>query len=175
MRATRKQVSSLLLVGAMSVSLAACQHSDHKKLLGGAALGGLVGSKFGDGRGQLLAVGLGTLIGARKAGKDDRSLDSADRAHLERITQETLETAPSGQEMTWHNPDSGNKGTVVAQPAYRGASGRYCREFQQTVVIDDEAHNAYGTACRQPDGNWKIVNQDDDDDDDDDDYDEDDA
>jgi surface antigen len=33
-----------------------------------------------------------------------------------------------------------------------------CREFTQRIVVDGEEVAAYGTACRQPDGSWKIVN-----------------
>jgi surface antigen len=32
-----------------------------------------------------------------------------------------------------------------------------CREFQQDVTIAGERVKAFGTACRQPDGTWKIV------------------
>ena len=33
----------------------------------------------------------------------------------------------------------------------------YCREFQRDVIIDGKSERAYGTACLQPDGSWKIV------------------
>ena len=32
-----------------------------------------------------------------------------------------------------------------------------CREFQQTIMIGGQPQRAYGTACHQPDGTWKIV------------------
>ena len=32
-----------------------------------------------------------------------------------------------------------------------------CREFQQTIMIGGQPQQAYGTACRQQDGTWKIV------------------
>ena len=37
-------------------------------------------------------------------------------------------------------------------------TGAYCREFQHTVTIGGKTEDAYGTACRQPDGTWKIIN-----------------
>ena len=40
---------------------------------------------------------------------------------------------------------------------FKNNNGRYCREFQQTVTIGGRTAEAYGTACRQPDGSWKIV------------------
>ena len=41
---------------------------------------------------------------------------------------------------------------------FQTASGQPCREYQQTVTIGGKTEEAYGTACRQPDGTWKIVN-----------------
>jgi len=35
--------------------------------------------------------------------------------------------------------------------------GRYCREFLQEVVIGGRKEQAYGTACRQPDGSWEVI------------------
>ncbi|MGQ4810573.1 hypothetical protein NKDENANG_04051 [Candidatus Entotheonellaceae bacterium PAL068K] len=45
-------------------------------------------------------------------------------------------------------------------PAPRQAASvqqQYCREFQRDVIIDGKPERAYGTACLQPDGTWKIV------------------
>ena len=36
--------------------------------------------------------------------------------------------------------------------------GQACREFQGDAVIDGSTQKFYGTACRQPDGRWHIVN-----------------
>ena len=81
----------------------------------------------------------------------------ADRAAMGQATQQALETNQSGQSAEWSNPDSGHYGSVTPQPAYKNTSGQYCREFQQEVVIDGRTESAYGTACRQPDGSWQIV------------------
>ena len=35
--------------------------------------------------------------------------------------------------------------------------GRTCREFQQTVIIGGREEQSYGTACRDGNGDWKIV------------------
>lgn len=39
----------------------------------------------------------------------------------------------------------------------QGEEEPYCREFQREVIIDGKPERAYGTACLQPDGSWKIV------------------
>jgi surface antigen len=125
--------------------------------LGGAVLGGWGGSQFGKGSGKLWATGAGAVLGALAGSEVGRSLDRADRQYVARTTRDSLEYAPSGQTSQWHNPDSGNRGTVTPTRTYRVDDGRYCREFQQTVIIGRQAERAYGTACRQPDGSWQVV------------------
>lgn len=155
-------VIRIAAVGLILTLLAACQQQEagNKQTLGtllGAAAGGLAGTQVGSGRGQLVAVGVGTLLGAFLGNEIGRSLDNADRAVMSRTTQQSLEASPSGRATSWRNPDSGNSGTVTPQPAYKTSAGEYCREFQQTVTIGGRTEEAYGTACRQPDGTWKIV------------------
>lgn len=151
-----------LAVAAITLALlAGCQDAGTKQTLGtiaGAGAGALAGSQIGSGRGQLAAVAIGTLAGALIGSEIGKSLDRADRLAMRRTTQHALETAPSGHVAEWRNPDSGNYGTVIPEPAYRGPEGQYCREYQQTVTIDGRTERAYGTACRQPDGSWRIVN-----------------
>ena len=71
--------------------------------------------------------------------------------------QQALETAPSGTSTAWQNPDSGNSGAIVPQPAVQQARRHLLREFQQTVTVGGNTETAYGQACRQPDGQWKII------------------
>lgn len=127
--------------------------------LGGAALGGLLGSQVGSGKGKLVATGAGVLLGALLGREIGKSLDSADRAAMGQSQQQALEYTPSNQAVPWRNPDSGHSGTVVPKPAYQAASGQYCREFIETVTVGGRTEEAYGTACRQPDGSWRIVSQ----------------
>jgi len=124
----------------------------------GAGLGALAGSQIGSGRGQLAAVAIGTLAGAFLGSEVGKSLDIADKAAMERSTQQALETAPSGQTVAWRNPDSGNSGTITPETAVQRAPGEFCREYQQTITVAGKSEKAFGTACRQPDGSWKIVN-----------------
>ncbi len=150
------------VVFATALSLAACASDQgDKQTLGtllGAGLGGLAGAQFGSGTGQLVAVGAGVLLGGLLGNEIGKSLDKADQAYAERNAQQTLETAPIGTTATWVNPDSGNSGSVTPTATYQSADGEYCREYQQTVTVGGEQQSAYGTACRQPDGSWKLVN-----------------
>lgn len=142
---------------------AACQGQDGPGTkqtiggLGGAALGGLLGSQIGSGRGQLAATGAGVLIGALVGSEIGRSMDDVDRLKAQQAYQ-SAQSAPVGETIAWNNPNTGNSGTVTPVRDGTSTTGAYCREFQQTVTVGGKTENAYGTACRQPDGSWKIVN-----------------
>lgn len=157
----RKSVAALGLVVAVALSGGANAES-HKSLfgtLGGAALGGLLGSQVGSGTGRMVATGAGVLLGAFVGREIGKSLDAADRAAMAQTQQRALEYTPSNQAVAWRNPDTGNNGTYVPRPAYQNPDGQFCREFTQTVSVGGQTEQAYGTACRQPDGAWQIVNQ----------------
>ncbi len=147
-------------VAAVALVTAGCEGRGNKETGGtlvGGALGGLLGSQFGSGKGQLVGVALGALAGAWLGSEAGKSLDNADRAAMHRTSQSALETAKVGSTSNWSNPDSGNSGTITPTKTYQAPSGEYCREYQQTVTVGGKTEQAYGTACRQPDGSWKIV------------------
>ncbi len=43
-------------------------------------------------------------------------------------------------------------------PAYVARNGQLCREYQTTITVGGVAQPAHGTACRQADGSWRVVN-----------------
>ncbi len=124
--------------------------------VGGAALGGLVGSRFGKGGGKVAATAAGVFLGGVLGSEIGRSLDHADRIAAGKAMGQA-QTAPIGESISWKNPESGHAGTVTPVREGTTSAGDYCREFQQSVSIGGKTERAYGTACRQPDGSWKIV------------------
>jgi len=67
-------------------------------------------------------------------------------------------TAPIGERIVWQ--DGGAYGAVTPTRDGTSTTGRYCREFLQEVSIGGRTEQAYGTACRQPDGAWEMVSVD---------------
>lgn len=147
----------------MGLALAGCQTDNwgSKQTVGtglGAVAGGLAGSQMGKGSGRLWATGAGVLLGALVGSEVGASLDQADRMYMQQA-QTKAYSAPIGEQIAWNNPESGNSGTYVAvKDGTSKTSGRYCREYQQTVTVGGQQQSAYGTACQQPDGSWEIVN-----------------
>lgn len=123
----------------------------------GAGTGALVGSQFGGGKGALVGVAIGTLAGALMGQEVGRSLDRADHMAMKQNAQYALENSPTNQSTNWVNPDSGHSGAVTPMRTYADPAGSPCREYLQTVQVGGEEQTAYGTACRQADGSWKIT------------------
>lgn len=159
---------ALTLALCASVSLGACQSTGSngepmisKQTVGqllGAGLGAYAGSQFGGGKGQLAALAAGTLAGAWLGGEVGQSLDKADRLAATQTAQNALETYPANHTASWNNPDSKASGTFTPIRTYQADAGTPCRDYQTTIVIDGRSEAATGTACRQPDGTWKISN-----------------
>ncbi len=145
-------MTALVLAGCAADSGAKQNVGTVAGAIGGAALG----SQFGRGTGNVAAIAAGTLLGAFLGSEVGKSLDAADRQAVDRA-QSRAYAAPVGERITWNNPNSGNSGTIVPTREGTSSSGAYCREFQNTIVVGGKTEQAYGTACRQPDGSWKVV------------------
>jgi len=142
---------------ACALLLISCANPGPKATVGaatGAAAGGLIGAAAGGGTEGIVA---GVLLGGLLGGAIGDSLDQRDREMADQSNQRALETYRAGETSTWHNPDNGHSGSITPTSTYQNDQGQYCREFQQTVVVGGQQQQAYGTACRQPDGSWKIV------------------
>lgn len=152
---------------ALTLTLAACaatgdpyrdsvrQQETTGAIVGG-ILGGVIGHQFGGGRGQTAMTVIGATAGAMIGGRLAR--DRAISNYEQQAAYVALESTPSGQSVPWQDPDAGTRGSYTPIRTWRTDDGRYCREYQQVVVIAGQEERAYGTACREPDGTWRIVN-----------------
>ncbi len=111
----------------------------------GAGLGGLAGSTIGSGTGRGAAIVGGALLGGIVG-------DSVTR---QRCTEHVY-TAPLGQPVSWQAGP--NEGYAVVPVREYNVGGQYCREYQNYATVGGRRHETYGTACRQPDGSWQIIN-----------------
>lgn len=151
---SRTQVIAACLV---AIGLSGCATSGGPNETGGTiiggVLGGALGSQVGGGRGRTAATVIGALIGANIGANVGRSMDGNDRA---RVAQ-AFESAPTGQSTQWVNPDSNNQYAVTPTRTYQSA-GAPCREYTMRAVVGGRPDDVRGTACRQPDGSWRVNN-----------------
>lgn len=123
---------------------------------GGAVAGGLIGSTLGKGSGNVAAIVAGSMLGALAGGYLGQSLDQEDLKQHQQAQLSALEYNKSGTVSGWRNPDTGASGSVKPVRTFQ-MDGRYCREYTQTIRIGGKEEQGYGTACRQPDGSWEVV------------------
>lgn len=126
-------------------------------VIAGSIIGALVGSQIGGGAGNKVAIALGAAAGAMVGGTLGAELDEQDRMRAQTAVNDALESAEEGESVSWANPDSGNEGSYTPTETFETSEGLTCRDFSQTVVIEEEEEETTGTACKQPDGTWHIV------------------
>ncbi len=86
----------------------------------GAATGALVGQIIGHNtEATLIGTAVGTMLGYIVGNE----IDKVDAKKVAAVA----ETVPSGQPVSWRNPDTGRRMTAVAGPAYTPPSGGLCR------------------------------------------------
>lgn len=156
----KRAIASAVLV----VALAGCANQQggggiNKSQIGGVlgGVGGAVaGAQFGKGTGRLATTAGGALLGAWLGSSIGASLDEVDQMKHQQAAQNAFEYGRSGTTQSWSNPDSGHSGSITPINVVQQSGGGYCREYKQTITVDGRLQEAYGTACRQPDGTWRV-------------------
>lgn len=82
------------------------------------------------------------------------NLNEQQQREHEHTLHEALQ-APVGETIHWEDNDASGSVTVIREGT--SSEGRYCREYTQGIKIGGESQQAYGTACRNPDGSWEII------------------
>ncbi|WP_422413182.1 MULTISPECIES: hypothetical protein [unclassified Endozoicomonas] len=85
----------------------------------------------------------------------DNINEAAQRAHEEAQIKAT--TAPVGEKIIWDEGDASGY-VVTTKEGKSASSGLVCREFQQSITVGGQTEDAWGQACLQEDGSWKIIN-----------------
>jgi surface antigen len=143
-----------LLVLALSLIVSGCATGPKEEvgMIIGGVLGGVLGSQIGSGRGRTTATVIGALAGSAIGGSIGREMDELDRMKM----SATLETTRTGVATTWTNPDTGYDYRMKPTRTYTSATGP-CREYVLDAEIGGRTEQIYGTACRQADGSWRVV------------------
>ena len=129
----------------------------------GGVVGGIIGNQFGRGSGRTAATVGGIILGGivgNKIARDACDDDRHDAYYYNDTYSDAFDDPEEGREYQWRNPYSNHYGYVTAGEWYEDGYEDYdgpCREFTQRVWVDGRWQNAWGVACRQSDGSWRIV------------------
>lgn len=154
-----KQVKKWLLVGMITIvgfNMAGCTPGNNTagSTAAGAIAGGLLGTAIF--HNQVAGAIGGALVGGIVGNQIGQYMDRQDKINM----QSAIINTPVNQEATWTSNKAGPNGqpvTYTVRPTKNYTSDhRYCREYQTTVTVGGKVQQAYGRACRQPDGSWKI-------------------
>lgn len=129
-----------------------CNREAIGAILGGTA-GAALGSRVGEGGARAVATIAGGIIGFIIGREIGRSMDESDRYCM----GNALEYAADGAPVGWYNPALDTRYTVTPLNTFQN-DGRRCRKYSTVAAIDGGNEKVVGTACRQPDGTWKVVN-----------------
>lgn len=141
-----RPLASALAAALVLVSASGCenmQKRDVGTVLGG-IFGGIVGYKLG--KDSAGGAAIGALLGGVVGRMIGEYMDEADKKRL----AQTIDTAPRGQTVSWHNADSGRDFAVTPTSDFYADAGKECRRFEQVVLVDGRREVMEGLACRTP-------------------------
>ena len=148
----RNGISSGFLMLAVSLMvLSGCASQQQKGTIIGGVTGALIGSVIGDGSGQNVAIAAGAIAGSLIGSSIGQRFDEQDQSRI-------AYSMERNQRSSWTNSTTGHRYTVMPSSTRApSSSNQQCREFTVDTEIGNRTESAYGTACRQVDGSWKII------------------
>lgn len=145
----------VIALAAGALLLAAC--SSGSSLQTGAIPGAnpetVIGSPVGTGSGEPT---VGAVEGGLMGADVGQSLNDAEREIALKAEYEALEYGRAGQPTLWQAKRGENRGEIKVGTTYQ-VNRLDCREYTHNVWIGGRLRVIKGTACRQPDGAWRIV------------------
>jgi surface antigen len=156
----RKAMSALLALSLLAGCAGADGGSGITKEQGGTVLGALGGAAAGAALGdsKWWAIGAGALVGGLVGNRVGNYLDERDRQQAYSTANYALDHNKDGQTATWSNPQNNTSGYTRPTATQQTAAGDTCRTYETGVEAGGQSHSGTGTACRQPDGTWKLMN-----------------
>jgi surface antigen len=152
-----KKVLAFSLVAVAGLAAGGCSQTTGPKedtgAILGAVAGGLIGSQFGGGTGQIFTTAAGALAGAAIGGAIGAALDEQDREEMARITTASFE---SGREQRYTSAHSGARLKVHIVKTAK-TDQKVCRTAAQEVTLKDGTQSSQQvTACKAAGGSWVV-------------------
>lgn len=139
-------IASSVAVAFTLVAATGCETANKRDtgtVLGG-LLGGIIGHQVDDGGAGGTIIG--ALVGAAVGRMIGQYMDEADKKRL----AETINEAPTGQTVSWHNDESNRDFEVTPTSDVYAKGEQQCRTFDQVVYVDGRREVMEGVACKSP-------------------------
>ena len=144
----------------LCILINSCANKEDNKLFGqilGSAAGAYLGSKFGSGVGKDLSMILGGAVGFLVGGKIAELLDEDEQQDLNETISDSLDNNKDNEVDKWESTkDSNTKAEVIPLNKY-DIEEKTCRDFKKIITKDGKKIEEASTACRDENGNWKII------------------
>lgn len=100
---------------------------------------------------------VGGIVGGSLVAISGAELTRRERLAAINAEYRALESTPAGEPVAWGDEGTGHGGTVTAAQPYRVGS-QDCRPYTHVVRAGGAARSVRGTACRNADGSWTLLN-----------------
>ena len=140
--------------------VSSCENTNDKKVIGqiiGAAVGGYLGSKVGDGVTKDLSVILGGAAGYILGGKIIQILNDNEKEEFNNVIEESLNNNPDNSSKLWTSSENEKISGQVTPLNNFKQGNKSCRNFKKIIKKNDEIFEEESTACRDKDGNWILI------------------
>ncbi|MGI9511169.1 MAG: RT0821/Lpp0805 family surface protein [Geminicoccaceae bacterium] len=105
----------------------------------------------------VLVMVLVSVLGAAPGHAADHVPASADDKVVVPLVNQALEREPTGVEVQWSNPATGNRGIIVVLRTLSTLPDRPCRKYRRTRVRPEaNVEVIEGVGCRIGAGNWAL-------------------
>ena len=145
----------IVLVSTSLVGCAGMTVEQKGNVIGALVGGGLAYGLAKDSSNKDIWIAAGVAAGAIGGGHYAKLSQASQKMHVSAV-HTNLETARDNTTTSWNNPNANESGSITVRNT-SVSNGTPCREFTQTVYVGGKAVEGYGTACRQADGSWKII------------------
>ena len=155
-----KHMTSKVLFFSLCILSISCSEKEDNKLLGqiiGSVAGAYLGSKVGDGMVGNLTTVLGGTVGFLIGGKIVDILDSEEQSDLNNAINQTLTKNPDNVSNKWKSQKNIDTNAEIMPLNSYKIDQNTCRDFTKTVKNGDKKVQEKSTACRDEEGNWKVI------------------
>lgn len=149
-----------ILIFCTLFSISSCSNKEDNKLLGkliGSAAGAYLGSKVGSGITNNLSIVIGGTVGLLIGGRIVEMLDNEEKSDLNDTINQSLTENSDNVSKNWISKKSPDIQAEILPLNKYQVDNETCRDFIQIVTKGDKIIEEESTACRDENGNWRVI------------------